>query len=724
MYKLLGIFLLCISLLRAEDKVEIYASLVDSNNSIVNASGDVTVIYKDYFLNAKSALYNKETGDLELFENIRATYDGKYRILGDYAKLNIKRKEKMFKPFFMLENSSEVWIAANEGVNKDKDLEIESGVLSGCEPENPLWKMEFSSSQYNTDSQWMNLYNARLYIYDIPILYTPYFGYSLDTRRRSGLLIPATGLSQTEGFFYEQPVYIAEQDWWDLELRPQVRTQRGSGIYSTLRFVDSEISAGELKVGYFKERDAYFKEQNLANDSHYGYNFKYENKDVINQWFGTELKGQSGLYTDINKMNDVDYINLASNDTFNTATSTQVLSRVNLFYNTNNDYLAAYFKYYEDLTKSSNADTLQQLPVTQYHHYLDTLLDEHLLYSLDARSTNIERELGKTALQTDINLPVTLYTSLFDEYLNLSYKANLYGQHTKFREHEQIVLPGVEYNDGYFARYYHVLSASTDLTRSFDAYTHVVSFSSKYTLGGNDATTGYYEDLGDICANPENQDLPQCEFYNIKDIDEAIEFDMSQYVYSSLGKEILYHRMAQKFVYGTEETKAGELENELDYKITDSISIYNNMFYNFDEHLFSKIFNQASYDGYGFRLSFGHMFRDTFLPDTSTSLRRASYLTSTARYNYNRHYSYHTRYDYDVESSQRKSLEFGFLYKKRCWDFGIRYAENNIAVLANLANGGQSSIYDRYVYFTIVLKPFMTSIKENGESNIAMRLNE
>ncbi|MDD2790785.1 MAG: LPS assembly protein LptD [Sulfurimonas sp.] len=721
MYKLFCLFLLCFSLLQAEDKVEIYASSVDSKDNIVNAKGDVTVIYKDYFLNAKSAIYNKETGDLELFDNIRATYDGKYRVLGDYAKLNIKKKEKFFKPFFMLENASEVWIAASEGLNKDKDLNIESGVLSGCEPENPLWKMEFSSSEYNTDSQWMNLYNARLYIYDIPILYTPYFGYSLDTQRRSGLLIPAMGLSQTEGFFYEQPIFIAEQDWWDLELIPQIRTERGAGLYSTFRFVDSEISEGELKVGYFKEKDAYYQEQNLVNDSHYGFNFKYENKDVINQWFGTQLQGQSGLYMDINKMNDVDYINLSSNDTFNTATATQVLSRINLFYNTDNNYIGAYFKYYEDLTKSSNADTLQQLPVTQYHHYLDTLFDEHLLYSVDARNTNIERELGKTALQTDINAPVTLYTSLFDEYLNLSYKANLYGQHTKFSSNEQTPVAGVEYNDGYFARYYHVLGASTDLTRSFDDYTHVVSFSTKYTLGGNESKTGYYEDQQDICSDPEYQDLEQCEFYNIKDIDEAVEFDMSQYLYNAKGKEILYHRMAQKFTYGPLETKAGEFENELDYKITDSISIYNNMFYNFDEHLFSKIFNQAAYDGYGFRLSLGHMFRDTFISDTNTTLRHTSYLTSTARYTYNQHYSFHTRYDYDLESSQRKSLEFGFLYKKRCWDFGIRYAENNRPVLTN---DGESSIYDRYIYFTIILKPFMTSTKEGGESNFAMRLNE
>ncbi|MBA3025161.1 MAG: LPS-assembly protein LptD [Sulfurimonas sp.] len=721
MYKLLFLSFLFVLMLHAEDKVEIYASSIDSKDNIVNASGDVTVIYKDYFLNAKSATYNKATGDLELFDNIRATYDGEYRVLGSYAKLNIEKKEKTFKPFFMLDNSSEVWISANEGVNKDKDVDIDAGVLSGCEPENPLWKMEFSSSDYNTDSQWMNLYNARLYIYDIPILYTPYFGYSLDTRRRTGLLIPSMGLSQSEGFFYEQPLYVAEQDWWDLELRPQVRTQRGSGVYSKFRFVDSEISAGEFRFGYFKEKDAYVEKENLANSSHYGYNFKYENKDVLNQWFGTQFQGQSGLYTDINKMNDVDYINLSSNDTFNTATSTQVLSRINLFYNTSNDYFGAYFKYYEDLTKASNEDTLQQLPVTHYHHYLETLLQDHLLYSVDARATNIEREINKTALQTDVNVPITLYTSLFDEYLDVSYKANLYGQHTKFSSNEEVLLPGVDYNDGYFARYYHVLSASTDLTRAFDDYTHVISFSSKYTLGGNESKTGYYLDQREFCSDPENLDSAECEFYNIKDIDEAVEFNMAQYLYDSLGKEILYHRVAQKFVYGTEETKAGEFENELDYHITDSLSIYNNMFYNFDQHLFSKIFNKASYEGYGFNLSLGHMYRDTFLADNARTLRRTSYLTSMARYTYNRHYSYHTRYDYDLESSQRKSLEFGFLYKKRCWDFGVRYAENNRPVLTN---DGQSSIYDRYVYFTIVLKPFMTSTKDFGESNIAMRLNE
>ena len=52
---------------------------------------------------------------------------------------------------------------------------------------------------------WFNMYNARLYIYDIPVFYTPYFGYSLDTTRQTGLLMPSVGISSDEGFYYEQP---------------------------------------------------------------------------------------------------------------------------------------------------------------------------------------------------------------------------------------------------------------------------------------------------------------------------------------------------------------------------------------------------------------------------------------------------------------------------------------------------------------------------------------
>ena len=720
MLKLLSLLLLFFSLLlNASDKVEIYASSMTTQEETVTAKDGVTVVYKDYYLSADKAVYNRTTGDLELFNNIKVTYENNYRILGNYARLNIAKKEKMFKPFYMLESESNVWMSADKGEGKDEKIEISSGIVSGCDQDDPLWKMEFSSSDYNSQTKWLNLYNPRLYIYDIPIIYSPYFGYSLDTKRRSGLLMPNVGLSDSEGIYYEQPIYIAEYDSWDLEIKPQTRSKRGNGIYSTFRFVDSEISSGEFNVGYFKEYDEYYTKENLANDAHFGFNFKYDNTDVINQWLGLDLQGQSGLYMDVNNMNDVDYINLSSNDTINTNTATQVLSRINFFYNTDTNYLATYFKYYLDLTQEDNEDTPQKLPTFHYHYYLDTFFKDTLLYNLDVKSTNIDRAINKTVLQTDVNLPITLQTALFDESLNISYRSNFYAQHSKFSGSEEVPVAGVEYNNGYFLRNYHTFSASTELTKAFEESTHVISFTSSYTLGGGESRDGFYDDHKETCSDPANQNKRECEFYNIQDIDEALQLDFTQYLFDDAGQELLYHRLAQRISYGSNNSRYGELENELSVELVDGVRLYNNMFYNFDESAFSKIFNQVTLSAYGVTLGLSHLFKDTFIePVLSTDpLRYSSYMTSSARYTYDTHYSYHARYDYDLESEVKKSAEIGFLYEKRCWNFGIRYVENNRPVLKQ---SGESSEFERYIYFTVVLKPLMSA--EGGSSDLAITL--
>ena len=719
MRKLLPLFFIFfLTFVNADDKVAIYAANLQSSKNKVEASGGVSVAYKDYLLTAKRATYNRKTGDLELFDNIRVNNKGKYKILGKYAKLNIAKKERSFEPFYMLDGDSQVWMSADKGEAKDDNIAISSGVVSGCNPVDPLWTMEFSSSDYNAKTKWVNLYNTRLYIYDILVLYTPYFGYSLDTTRRTGLLTPSLGLSDAEGFYMQQPFYIAEQNWWDLELLPQIRTNRGSGIYETFRFVDSKTSRGEFRAGYFKEKEKYFLQNNLQNQSHFGFNFKYDNNDFINQWFGRNYEGQSGMYVDINHMNDVDYINLTTNDTTNQATSTQILSRINLFYNTNNNYLGAYFKYYEDLTLPTNDDTLQKLPTLQYHHYLNTLLQDHFLYSLDVQSSNIYRKHGKKVLQTDVNLPLTLQTALFDEYLNLSYQANLYLQHSSFSGQELPTTTNIEYNNGYFARNYHTLSASTQLTKGYEDFTHVIGLSMSYNQSSWETKSGYYSDVSDYCSNLDNQsDLDyesRCEFYNLSDIENAANIDFTQYIYDDKQKEILYHRLSQRISYSNSQQRYGELENELDYKVTDYLSLYNNMFYNYDKNRFSKIFNKVSVHNYGVTLAASHLFKDSFLPQTPTYNRYTSYLTTNLEYVYSSHYSYKATYNYDLETQEKKSASIGFMYKKRCWNFGIKYAENNRPVLTNTSTD-KSSVYDKYIYLTIVLKPFM---KPHGDNSL------
>jgi len=730
MRKLLIIFsfILAVVTLKADDKVEIYASKLTSHNDTIDAGGGVSVIYKDYLLTAQRAHYDKKTGILELFDNIRANYQGKYKILGKYAKLNIAKKERFFKPFYMLEKESDVWMSADEGLATEDEIDISSGVVSGCDPIDPLWTMEFSSSDYDTDSMWLNLYNTRLYIYDIPVFYTPYFGYSLDTTRRTGLLKPSVGYSSDEGFYYQQPIYIAEQNWWDLEFLPQIRTQRGSGLYTKFRFVDSPVSKGSLEVGYFKEKEDYYLKNNLQNQSHYGYNFLYDNSDFLNQWSGLSLEGQSGLYVDINHMNDVDYINLKSSGTNdNSVTATQVLSRANIFYNTDNHYVGAYFKYYQDLTLDNNENTLQKLPTLHYHYYLNTFLKEHMLYSFDVQSNNIWRQKNKKVTQTNFNLPLTLQTPLFDEYLNLSYTANFYGQLSQFSGKTKQT--AAAFRNGYYARNSHRLAASSQLTRAYDKFSHVMSFSLSYTHSAGERKTGYYLDNAEYCKNELNindsEYEAKCEFYNITDVDNATKLEFIQYLYDDKSEEFLYHRMAQRISYeGDNANRYGELENELDIKLWRVLSYYNNMFYNHDKHSFSKILNKISYHDYGVGLSVSHLYRDTFKdPATKTAAPRYTrYLTSNASYEYNRHYSFDATYNYDLQKSVKKSASIGFMYKKRCWDFGIKYAENRRPILTQ---GGEASyIYDRFVYITIVLKPLMQASSNSSFITYKLPSNE
>lgn len=717
MLKILISLIIFATVLLASDKVEIYATTMNSKESIIEASGGVNVLYREYFLSADSATYDRETGDLELFDNIRVTQGGDYKVLGSYAKLNIAKKEKLFKPFYMLEKTSKVWMSADEGKTRDDDIKISSGSVSGCNPNDPLWEMEFSSSDYNSKTKWINLYNTRLYIYDIPVFYTPYFGYSLDKTRRTGLLMPMFGLSNSEGTYYEQPFYIAEYDSWDLELKPQVRTRRGAGMYTSLRFVDSKTSHGEFTAGYFGEHSKYFEEHNLENESHYGFSFKYDNNDFLNQWLDISLEGQSGLYADINSMNDVDYLNLSSNDSTEQSTATQVLSRVNMFYNTDDNYFGTYFKYYQDLTKESNDDTLQKLPTFQYHYYLDTLLQDHLFYSVDMQSNNIHRQIDTKVLQTNINIPIKLQTDIFDEFLNLSYTSNFYGQHSNFSGEDSVTQ--VTPNDGYFARNYHTFSAVSQLTKGFDEFTHVVGLELKHTMSGAEYDDGFYENYNEFCSDPINKNAPECEFYDISEVQEVTQVDFTQYVFDSSASQKLYHRLSQRVNHGAAESTYGELENELDYKVTDFISFYNNTFYNFDESLFSKVYNKVSFNDYGFNIGLSHLYKEDISKDLNATDRHTSYLTSTARYTYDKHYSFNAMYNYDIETSLKKSMEVGFMYKKRCWDFGLRYVENNRPILTQ---SGESSTYDKYIYLTIVLKPFMQPDKDG--SNLSYKLPE
>ncbi len=721
----LFLLLLCIaSFVQADKKVEVFATSIDTNGTYLKASDDVVVLYDGLYVSAESATYDRNTETLELYGNVVALQGSQHYAMGDYLMLNTLEDSRQFRPFFFQQHSDNLWISARSAKSKAEKYELHSGVVSSCNPQDPDWTVRFSSGYYDDEDQWMQLYNARLYAGGVPVFYVPYFAYPTDKTRRSGLLRPTFGLSNDEGFMYQQPIYIAEDPQWDLELLPQIRTKRGRGLYSVLRFTDSPKSTGSIVIGGFKEDSSYLEAFNLKNEKHYGAEFDYQHRDFLKTWFDWGVGGSSGIYSDITYLNDVEYLNLKENDSLNYSTDSQVTSKVNLFLNQSEDYFGSYFKYFIDLNKETNVDTIQRLPAIQYHHYLNTLLDDHFMYSIDYRGTNFYRETRKSAIQNELSVPLDLQFALFDEYVTLTLSEKLYASHISFygsanpNDPNDSVSPYVQqpangYSPGVYGRDIQAVQLNSSVVKGFDDFTHTMSFTAGYQHPGTEKKTGFYDDyeaeFDEIRADNVRCDAGPCEYDTIEDILEQGSLEFTQYIFTADQGEKLYHRLKQPLIYEKGYDKYGDLENELRYYFTKALNFYNNTFYNYDRNVISKTQNSIGYNNGIFIANLSHLYEDRLVQDQLTAAEerlRTRYLTADARYNYSQRWQYFAGYAYDIENSETKNRNLGFLFNKRCWSVQLKYVENIRPTLATINGVSEtSSIKDRVLYLTLNLRP-------------------
>lgn len=700
MGKLYWISLVTATVLLGEDRVELYGTNVDANGSTATATGNPVALYQDQIISADQLNYDRNTSIMEATGKVNIFKGGQYHTISNYSRINFIDETRYSAPYYGIDQQSGVWMSSAEAQACQHDVDLKSGMVSGCDSADPLWKIRFSTGDYNTDKMWVNLYNARLEIEDLPVFYLPYFGYPTDTRRRSGLLIPTFGISSSEGFRYMQPIYLAPQNWWDLELRPQIRTLRGSGMYGDFRFVDTASSQGEIRFGYFKEQSAYALEHDLAHIKHYGYDIKYRHKAPLQEWFHLNLEGQSGLYADGKWMNDVDYLNLQQSDETKNVTANQVLSRINLYYSNENDYYGSYFKHYQYLNVDNNGETIQTIPTLHYHRYLKTYLDDYLLVSGDAMATHYYRPNGKRAIEGNFNIPLTLQTSLWDDYIDVSYTSNASAKVIGFYANGRADETGSMYEQGKYAQLDHTFNIGSTLVKAYDAnLTHVLNPFASYTSAGSRYYSGYYQTYHSNQECVAGNTNPACEFYTLSSPSDTLSLGLNNYFFRN-NRQLVVDRLSQNFRYDDQGSYYGELQNELEWQITRAVSLYNQTAFNHDRNRITKEQNTLRYNGETVVAGIGHYYSDQLRNNIPIY---ASYWTADASYRYNRNYKYFTNVAYDYHESLMKHGEVGLLYSQRCFDLGVRFVQNRRPVLTN--TNASDSVNDSYIFISIILKP-------------------
>lgn len=673
--------LLCSELFGNIENVEFLASDVQKNGDIITAKGNVLLYSQNYLASADSAKYDQKSNIIELFGNV-SLMRGQYETSrSEYAKIDLATNEMSFTNSFVMDKKKEIWLQSDESCNSDEKISVTNSIVSSCNVSDPDWHIGFSSGELNKQSKFLHLYNPVFYVKNTPVMYLPYFGFSTDKTRRTGLLTPQLSYNGDEGLVYLQPIYIAEYNEWDLEFDPQIRTNRGLGLYSTFRFTDSPYSNGYIRGGIFEERSKYKQKENLKNKQHSGIELGYDRDRLVSYLIDGDFK--EGLWLEFVNLNDIDYLNLRGRDEGNHDSLVQ--SKLNYFITTDNHYLGLYAKYYIDTakigTKYGNDDTLQELPKIQYHSFFNTFIVPNLTYSFDFKYHNYTREIGASANQYEIDIPLGLQFGLFDDYVNLYISENLYASHVDYNNAKYYDGSGF-YDNNYddLINHYHRILLENDMARAFSNFYHTLNFKFDYIKPGynngdiNEKLLKYYLIKDGVNYNPNNLALFEDNFIDRASniyTTERLGFEGSQFFYNSHGQKILRHSIKQSYDFDNDDMES--LENRLNLYYG-NFDFANKIEYSYIDHDLSKIQTGALYNGNKIGLRLWHTYDKNYRDGDAYD--QENYLSSDVTLKLPFNYELFAGIDYDLKKNYTKMWQSGIHYKRKCWDYSLIYKED------------------------------------------------
>jgi LPS-assembly protein len=643
--------------IKEKNKIEVNAKNINSTKTTVTGSDGVVVYYQDSVIQADKAFYDKESKIL--------TLEGRVEMLGykgtkehtNRMTINTQTDEVNFEKLFFT-NQNDIWLYTNKAKKSEGNYTLGNSVFSSCSVDDPIWKMAFERSVYNSKDEYMKVYNAKIYFKDVPIAYTPYLAFSTNNERSSGLLFPLLGYSSDDGFVYEQPIFWAIAANMDLELNPQVRTNRSVGAYATFRFVDTPHSSGKLRVGYFKDQEDYTLEHNFENSSHYGLEFNYESSKLFSDKLGANFR--DGLYINSTFLNDIDYINLQKTSLTHFGVTPLQESRLNYFLHNNEYYAGINAKYFIDTRKDDNSDTLQILPSINLHKYLTSFLVDDLTYSVDMHINNYYRTEGSTQKQVEMRIPIEFTTSFFDDFINLSLGEELYYSKSFFGNGDYL------YDNYQYYSNFHRAKIFTDLTKKYSSFTHVIQPSIEYFQPGseNEKPT----QLSDIIENqpttePSLKDLP----FSIGLPENSYYLSINQYFYDDKMKLKFYQRISQIY-YSDREYRFSNITNEMGYNL-DKWRFYSNITYSTEFSYLTESSSLVSFIDSEYNFALGHTFKQ--IADSTT--QEPTYTTTANEMNFNFGYNYSEDIKfsgaatYNLDTSESKQWLLSGSYKQDCW---------------------------------------------------------
>ncbi len=698
--------------------LEILGQQVESRDDYIIISKHAVLKNKEAYILADKIYYNPSRKQARMIGDVKIYKGNSLFVYTQQATIYFNANFSIIRPFYVQDSISGIWTNAESASHHKSTYRFAKSMVSGCAFVSPAWRIESSKGNYNQSNNMLSLWNPRIYIGDIPVFYFPYLRFSLENKRTSGLLYPTIGSSSTDGVVYIQPYYLALQNFWDMTISPQVRTNRGYGVNFQFRAVDSSNDKYILGVRYFYNNDTYMQQFNLLNQHIYGFDFKHSKRNVLQKYFGLHSHLDNAMYFDIVYMNDLDYMRL--DNLRYTLNSPFYTSRINLYAQTNTQYFGLNLRYFLSLNTNNDSQTFQNLPNLQYHKYLSTFLRKEILYSIDYQMKHAYRSQGYSYVSNELAIPFGMQFSLLNKYLSLgfwlrAYAGNIYAYNTQNARIYDTPNAASQLNEsmGNYANLNYKISLNSDIGRSYNNFFHSMQTSLTFYSPIDIAVFSNGNISADILRNfsnlsPEIQNNIQngeniwdpTYLNNLYELRKRLELNLSNYFYNAQGSELFYWRITQIFNFNDKESPLRlPMENKLGTSPIKGLYLNFSFFYSWLYNGFTELALSATYNKgyYAASISY-YLKRDdaqwSLDPNTLSyrPIDSSNYLNASIRGDVG-YFGLVGNVAYDFRSNILVNLGIGIYKDIRCFGIGIKVGSertpiltqnNNINVINNL----------------------------------------
>ncbi|HKF72445.1 MAG TPA: LPS assembly protein LptD [Stellaceae bacterium] len=263
----------------------------DEALGLVVAKGHVEFSQKDQTLLADVVTYNQRTNLVTASGHVSLMDPSGTVVFGDYMELTDDMRDGFIQNARGL-LSDRSRIAGNTGRRTDGNItEIRRAVYSPCDlcakdpTAPPLWQIKADRMVHDKARQTVEMYDATMEFYGMPVVYLPYLSEPDPTvKRKSGFLVPTFGHSASIGNFFHVPYYIVLDTDKDMTLEPIVTTEAGAAILGEYR---QRWGYGNIKVNasgaYTNQTDR--NDQPISSiDKFRGHFFANGEFDLSNDW--------------------------------------------------------------------------------------------------------------------------------------------------------------------------------------------------------------------------------------------------------------------------------------------------------------------------------------------------------------------------------------------------------------------------------------------------------